>query len=172
MDRSVSAAPAKSPPGKPGAAAPEAPPPKKSKKLMFIVLTLVAIVAAGGGAAFWFLKPSAPASAKPAGPARYIALEPAFVVNLADEGGARYLQADVQLQTRDADTAAAVALHTPIIRNKLLLLFGQQTSQQLTGRNGKEQLQAQALAEVKKTLRAQHAANQVEALLFTSIVIQ
>ena len=64
-----------------------------------------------------------------------------------------------------ADTAAAVALHTPIIRNKLLLLFGQQTSQQLIGRNGKEQLQALALAEVKKTLKAQHAANQVDALL-------
>ncbi len=172
MDRPVPAAPAKSPPGKPGAAAPEAPPPKKSKKLLFIILSLVAVIAAGGGAASWFLKPSSPASAKPTGPAQYIALEPAFVVNLADEGGARYLQADVQLQTRDADTAAAVALHTPIIRNKLLLLFGQQTSQQLTGRNGKEQLQAQALAEVKKTLKAQHAANQVDALLFTSIVIQ
>ena len=136
MDRSVSAAPAKSPPGKPGAAAPEAPPPKKSKKLMFIVLTLVAIVAAGGGAARRLLELSAPAPAPPAGPAPYNALAPGFG------------------------------------RNKLLLLFGQQTSQQLTGRNGKEQLQAQALAEVKKTLRAQHAANQVEALLFTSIVIQ
>jgi flagellar FliL protein len=175
MDRSVPAAPAKTPPGKPGAVAPEAPPPKKprlSKKLLFILLSLVAVIAAGGGAAFWLLKPSSPATAKPAGPAQYIALEPAFVVNLADDGAARYLQADVQLQTRDADTAAAVALHTPIIRNKLLLLFGQQTSQQLVGRNGKEQLQAQALAEVKNTLRAQHAASQVDALLFTSIVIQ
>lgn len=168
------AAPAKTPPGKPGAVAPEAPPPKKprlSKKLLFILLSLVAVIAAGGGAAFWLLKPSSPATAKPAGPAQYIALEPAFVVNLADDGAARYLQADVQLQTRDADTAAAVALHTPIIRNKLLL-FGQQTSQQLVGRKSKEQLQAQALAEVKNTLRAQHAASQVDALLFTSIVIQ
>lgn len=172
MDRSVPAAPAKSPNSKPGTATPEAPPKKKSKKLLFIILALVAVIAGGAAAAFWFLKPSAPAAAKPLGPAQYVALEPAFVVNLADEGGARYLQADVQLQIRDADTATAVALHTPIIRNKLLLLFGQQTSQQLTGRNGKEQLQAQALAEVKKTLKAQHAANQIDALLFTSIVIQ
>lgn len=172
MDRSVPAAPAKSPNSKPGTATPEAPPKKKSKKLLFIILALVAVIAGGAAAAFWFLKPSAPAAAKPLGPAQYVALEPVFVVNLADEGGARYLQADVQLQIRDADTATAVALHTPIIRNKLLLLFGQQTSQQLTGRNGKEQLQAQALAEVKKTLKAQHAANQIDALLFTSIVIQ
>ena len=171
MDRSVPAAPSRTPNAKPVAVA--EPPKKKPKKLLFIILALVAIIGAGGAAAFWFLKPaSAPAAGKPAGPAQYIALEPAFVVNLADEGGGRYLQADVQLQTRDSDTASAVALHTPIIRNKLLLLFGQQTSQELTGRNGKEQLQAQALAEVKKTLKAQHAANQVDALLFTSIVIQ
>lgn len=139
---------------------------------MLILLALLVIVGGGAGAAFWFLKPSKPASAKPLPPPQYIALEPAFVVNLADTDGVRYLQADVQLQTRDADTAAAVSLHTPIIRNRLLLLFGQQTSQELTGRNGKEQLQAQALAEVRKTLKAQHAASQVDALLFTSIVIQ
>ena len=54
----------------------------------------------------------------------------------------------------------------------LLLLFGQQTSEQLNGRNGKERLQSLALAEVKNILKAQHAANQVDALLFTSIVIQ
>ncbi len=105
-------------------------------------------------------------------PAQYIALEPAFIVNLADTDGVRYLQADVQLQTRDPDTVAAIGLHTPIIRNRLLLLFGQQTSQQLTGRTGKERLQAQALAEVRAVLKAQHAANKVDALLFTSVVIQ
>ena len=139
---------------------------------MLWIVIAVLVVAAGAGGAFWFLKPHQPAAAKPLGPPQYIALDPAFVVNLADTDGVRYLQADVQLQTRDADTAAAIALHAPIIRNRLLLLFGQQTSQQLNGRNGKEHLQAQAQAEVKNTLKAQHAANQVDALLFTSIVIQ
>ncbi len=136
------------------------------------VIVVVLLLAVAGGAAFWFLNPAKPAGAKPLAQARYLALDPPFVVNLADADGARYLQVDVQLQVRDPDTAAAVALHTPIIRNKLLLLFGQQTSQQLIGRNGKERLQAQALTEVKNTLKAQHAPNQVDALLFTSIVIQ
>lgn len=171
MDRPVPAAPAKSAPSAKGSA--EQPPKKASgKKLLVIALVLLVILGGGAGAAFWFLKPSHPVAAKPLAPPQYIALDPAFVVNLADEGGAKYLQADVQLQTRDPDTAAAIALHAPIIRNRLLLLFGQQTSAQLTGRNGKETLQAQALSEVRKTLQAQHAANQVDALLFTSIVIQ
>lgn len=168
MDHPVPAAPAKP---APVTAAAAGAPKKKSRKLLWIVIAVL-VVAAGAGGAFWFLKPHQPAAAKPLGPPQYIALDPAFVVNLADTDGVRYLQADVQLQTRDADTAAAIALHAPIIRNRLLLLFGQQTSQQLNGRNGKEHLQAQAQAEVKNILKAQHAANQVDALLFTSIVIQ
>lgn len=171
MDRTVSAAPAKpakpTQPAAPGAA--PAAPPRKSRKLLWI--TLAVLLLAGGGAAFWLMKPSH-AESKPLGPPQYIALEPAFIVNLADPGAVRYLQADVQLLTRDPDTAAAISLHTPIIRNRLLLLFGQQTSQQLTGRSGKERLQAQALAEVRAVLKAQHAAAKVDALLFTSVVIQ
>lgn len=172
MDRHVAAAPAKNAKNAKSEPSAETAPAKKSGMLKWIVIALVVAIAGGGGAAFMLLRHDAPASAKPLGPAQYIALDPAFVVNLADAGSTRFLQVDVQLQTRDADTAAAIKLHAPIIRNKLLLLFGQQTSSQLTGRGGKEKLQAQALAEVKSTLKAQHAADQVDALLFTSIVIQ
>ncbi|MFN7184037.1 MAG: flagellar basal body-associated protein FliL [Thermomonas haemolytica] len=155
----------------PATAAPAAnPPPKKSGKLLWIILILVVLVG-GGGAGFFFMRP-AHSGPKPLPPAQYIAMDPAFVVNLADADTVKYLQADVQLQTRDADTAAAIALHTPLIRNRLLLLFGQQTSQQLAGRAGKERLQAQALNEVRSVLKAQHAADKVDALLFTSVVIQ
>lgn len=156
----------------PATAAPAAnPPPKKSGKLLWIILILVVLAGGGGGAAFFFMKP-AHSGPKPLPPAQYIAMDPAFVVNLADADTVKYLQADVQLQTRDPETAAAIALHTPLIRNRLLLLFGQQTSQQLVGRAGKERLQAQALNEVRSVLKAQHAADKVDALLFTSVVIQ
>lgn len=156
----------------PATAAPAAnPPPKKSGKLLWIILILVVLAGGGGGAAFLLMKP-AHSGPKPLPPAQYIAMDPAFVVNLADADTVKYLQADVQLQTRDPETAAAIALHTPLIRNRLLLLFGQQTSQQLVGRAGKERLQAQALNEVRSVLKAQHAADKVDALLFTSVVIQ
>lgn len=173
MECHVAAAPPKS--AKPAqSAAPvavaDAPPARKSRKLLWLIL--IAVLLGGGGAAAFFLLRPGHAEPKVLPPAQYIALEPAFIVNLADTDGVRYLQADVQLQTRDPDTVAAIGLHTPIIRNRLLLLFGQQTSQQLTGRTGKERLQAQALAEVRTVLKAQHAANKVDALLFTSVVIQ
>ncbi|WP_240125300.1 flagellar basal body-associated FliL family protein [Thermomonas alba] len=138
------------------------------------MLILAVVAGAGGGTAFVMLRQPAEhaQAAKPLGPPQYIAMDPAFVVNLADADSVKYLQADVQLQTRDPETAAAIALHTPLIRNRLLLLFGQQTSQQLTGRAGKERLQAQALNEVRSVLKSQHAPDKVDALLFTSVVIQ
>lgn len=135
---------------------------------------LVLMLLGGGGGAFWFLHGRAKAQAAPEvqAPPQYIALDPAFVVNLADTDAVRYLQADVQLLTRDKATAEAVELHRPSIRNRLLLLFGQQSSQQLNGRSGKERLQQSALTEVRAVLKAQGAADKVDALLFTSLVTQ
>ena len=160
------------PASKPAKAEEAAAPAKKSGKLKIIIIALLVLLLAGGGAAFFLMQPSTPAGPKPLAPPQYIALEPSFVVNLADPNAVHYLQADIQLQTRDPETAAAITLHMPIIRNKLLLMFGQQTSEQLNGRNGKEQLQKQALTEVRKVLKEQHAADKVDALLFTSVVIQ
>ena len=94
------------------------------------------------------------------------------MVNLADTDAVRYLQADVQIMTRDAATATALEVHTPAIRNRLLLLFGQQTAAQLVQRSGKERLQEKARAEVVAVLRAESAASKVEAVLFTSLVTQ
>ena len=93
-------------------------------------------------------------------------------VNLTDEESVRYLQADLQLMTRDADTLAAFTRHAPAIRNRLLLLFGQQSATQLAQRSGKERLQEAALAEVRRLLKSEGAADKVEAVIFTSLVTQ
>ncbi|MDG2519787.1 flagellar basal body-associated FliL family protein [Lysobacter soli] len=161
-------------------AAQAAPPAPKSNNLaLWILIALLAIGLAGAGA-FWFLQGrgggEAHAADKPESaatqPARYYALEPAFVVNLADTSSVRYLQADVQVMTRDEATGAALELHTPAIRNRLLLLFGQQTAAQLAQRSAKERLQQQALAEVRNVLKAERAPDKVEAVFFTSLVTQ
>jgi flagellar FliL protein len=162
------AAPAISVPGAPKAG-------KRSRAWLWIVV-LVLLAAAGGGGWWWAERQHAapaPAVAKPARqPAQYYALEPAFVVNLADESVVRYLQADVQLMTRDAATLTAVEAHAPAIRNRLLLLFGQQTAARLAQRSAKERLQEKALAEVRQALKAEAAPDRIEAVLFTSLVTQ
>ena len=150
---------------------------KKSRTGLWIVLTVV-VLGAGGGGAWWWQGQQAAAHAanKPAkpqrAPAQYYALEPAFVVNLVDTDAVRYLQADVQLVTRDAETRTAIETHAPAIRNHLLLLFGQQSVAQLSQRSGKERLQAAALTEVRQVLKHEAAPDKVEAVIFTSLVTQ
>lgn len=152
---------------------------KGSRKLLWIVMAVVVLGGGGGGGWWWWQHQQAVAHAaskvavaKVRAQAQYYALEPAFVVNLTDEESVRYLQADLQLMTRDDATLAAFATHAPAIRNRLLLLFGQQSAQQIAQRSGKERLQEAALAEVRKLLKGEGAPDKVEAVIFTSLVTQ
>ena len=160
------------------AVAKSAPKKKKSRKLLWIIVAVLFMGAGGGGGWWWWQGQQASAAAahkKTAperAPAQYFALEPAFVVNLTDADAVRYLQADVQLVTRDAETVKAFETHAPAIRNRLLLLFGQQSAAQLAQRSGKERLQTTATNEVRQVLKKEGAANKVEAVIFTSLVTQ
>jgi len=147
--------------------------------LIVITLLLLALGSAGTG---WYLSARpAPDSAdamsvKPIlpAPALYYALDPAFVVNLNNSifEGPRYLQAEVQLMTRDALVHAALAQHAPALRARLLLLFDQLSAEDIATREGKERLQQQALAEVRHLIQTETGSEAVEALLFTSFVTQ
>ncbi len=152
---------------------------RPKRKWPWIVAACVLLGAAGGGLAWWKWQASiahADAAEKKVPAARaaaqYYALEPAFVVNLVDDDTVRYLQADVQLVTRDPATLAAIGANAPAIRNRLLLLFGQQSSAQLGQRSGKERLQEAARAEVRQVLKGEGAADKIEAVIFTSLVTQ
>lgn len=160
--------------------------------LIPVLLSVVAAVLAGGGVAFFLSSkatPAEPSAEVPAeaaaapppaplapiphmAPAQYFALEPAFVVNLADPGGDRYLQVEVQLMSRVPKMEEVLKLHMPVIRNRLLLLFSQQTADGVRSREAKEALQAEALKEVQLVLTQATGAPGVEALYFTSFVTQ
>lgn len=149
------------------------------RKLPLILVAVVVLAGAAAGGWWWWqgrAQPDAGAEAEAAKPrrlpAQYIAIEPSFVVNLADVDASRYLQADVQVVTRDPATLQALDAHLPSVRNRLLLLFGQQQAQQLTQRAGKERLQEAARDEVRALLRAEGAPDKVEAVIFTSLVTQ
>lgn len=182
----ASAAPTAETAAPPAAAAP------KSRKGLLIGVAVAVLAAAGGGGYFMFGKPKADAAhgaaasgehgapsghgegepASAAGAANYLALDPAFVVNLEDPEAPRYLQADVQVMSRDAAALETVKAHLPRIRNSLLMLFGQQKPADLATRAGKEKLLAAALAEIQKVMQAETGKPVVEAAYFTSFVMQ
>jgi flagellar FliL protein len=162
---------------------------KKGKPIVLVLIVLIVGLAAGGGGAYFMVGGKAkPADAEHSDahddadeedgdsghskPAQYLALEPAFVVNLADEGGTRYLQAEVQVMTRKPAVLENVKTHTPAIRNALLMLFAQKTQADLRNKEGREQLQAAALEEVNRVLKEETGKGGVEAIFFMSFVTQ
>jgi flagellar protein FliL len=166
------------------------PAPKRKGSLVKIIVILLIVVAIGGGAAwFFFMRPAAAHEGTAGSPgtaeghegtnaqagaqqAQYLALDPAFVVNLADEDAQHYLQADIQVMARSAEVLEAVKTHTPRIRNNLLLLFSEQKTTDVRDRAGRERLQAAALHEVQEVIKAETGKPGVEALYFTSFVTQ
>ncbi|WP_019397608.1 flagellar basal body-associated protein FliL [Pseudoxanthomonas sp. GW2] len=148
-----------------------------------LVITLVAVLVACGAGGGWYwssqrakaAEQAAAEAAKPRlpAPAQYLALEPPFVVNLnGGIEGPKYLQVEIQLMTRDNNELAELERHAPAIRARLLMLLAQQTAEGIADRAGKEALQAEALAEVRKLMRAETGKPCAEALLFTSFVTQ
>jgi flagellar FliL protein len=116
----------------------------------------------------------APADADktPPKPAIYLEFNPAFTVNLSDTEAMRFLQITVEVMARDQLVIDAVKEHMPRIRNALMLLFGQQKASDIATREAKEALQQKALDEVVNALKAENSPSAVEAVYFTSLVIQ
>ena len=105
-------------------------------------------------------------------PAVYLALDPAFVVNFEDQGVVRFLQITAEVGTHDPLVLDAVKLHMPIIRNDLVMLFSNLNLANVTTREGKEKLRADALLEVQKVLQEQTGEPGIENIYFTSFVMQ
>jgi flagellar FliL protein len=167
----------------------EAPAPKKKGALLMILVAVVAL-AIGGGAAFFLVggksdqteaaekdgkegEKGKKAEAEHKEPAQYVKLDPPFVVNFEAKGLMRFLQVTVEVMTRDPETVELIKKNDPMIRNDLIMLFGNQKYETISTREGKEQLRGDALKVVQKVIGEEGGkAEKVEQLFFTSFVMQ
>ena len=162
------------------AAAGDAAPKKGKGKTLLIVIVLAVVLLAGGGAAAFFLlgshgkdKKAEAKKEEPAAPALYVALDPPFVVNFEAEQQVRFLQVTAQLMTRDPKIAELLKANDPVVRNDLLLLFGNQKYTVISTREGKESLRKETLDAVRKIVKTAGGKPEgVEAVYFTSFVMQ
>ncbi len=155
---------------------------KSSKKLLIIIAA--AVVVLGGGAGAWFAFAGSEGDAKATAeaekaaheaklPAQFVALDPPFVVNFGPGSSSRFLQIAVQLMTRDPHLVEFLDHNIPIIRNDLLLLFGNKQVEEVSTNQGKEALRSAALAAVRKIIAAEgEKADALENVYFTSFVMQ
>ena len=114
------------------------------------------------------------ADAKPAQtqPEYFLPLDPAFVVNFRDDDAMRYLQVGVTLMAHDQAALDTVKSVDPVVRNALVMLFSRQDYTILSDPSGKQKLQADALEAVRKIVAARTGKPGIDALYFTSFVMQ
>jgi len=157
----------------------EAAPAKGGKKRLIIGVILLLVLGGGGFAAFKLMggkadpkKKEAPAKHEQL-PARYVTLDPPFVVNFEAESTVRFLQITIGIMTRDPEIERLIKENDPRIRNDLLLILGNQNYQTVSKLEGKEELRTRCLDAVRAVVKdSGGASDKVEALYFTSFVMQ
>ena len=141
------------------------------------------MIAAGAGVAVpMFLNKDEPAAAEEAAPeaeemmgkdAIYEGIHPPLLVNFLDERGkGRFLQMSLEVMTRDEAVIEAIKTHNAVIRNNLILLYGDVKLSDVNTREGKTQMLAQALSEINMILKEQTGNEGIEAVYFTNLVVQ
>ncbi len=102
----------------------------------------------------------------------YVDLKPAFTVNLDPEDKVGFLQVSIQVLTYDDVVAADLDKHKPLIRNNLVVLFGQQKSIDLRAPEGKLKLQKSALETIQNVITQYGSGGEVDNVFFTTFVMQ
>ncbi len=152
------------------------------KMIMFggVAVVLLAIGVFAGPAIMNMISPpeeveeAADAAAEPSNdPALYTSLHPPLVVNFKDAmGDSHFMQITMEVMARDQEVINSVREHVAVIRNSLILLFSGANYEEVTTREGKEQMLADGLAEIQGVMTEITGESGVEAVYFTSLVIQ
>ncbi|MDJ0904440.1 MAG: flagellar basal body-associated FliL family protein [Woeseiaceae bacterium] len=107
------------------------------------------------------------------GPAIYQSLHPPLVVNFKDSlGDSHYMQITMEVMSRDQDVINTVRDNIPMIRNALILLYSGAVYDEVTTREGKQDMLADGLAEIRSVMAETTDEELIEAVYFTSLVIQ
>lgn len=155
------------------------------KKKLIIIIGVVLLVVIATGAALYFTgviggnKHEADESADKGEAARelpakalYIKLSPEFTVNFENPTVANYLQMDIQVMSREQDVLTAIETHMPVIRNNIILLLSSQKYEEISTPAGKEKLRAEVLKTIQDVMQAEIGKPGVEAVYFTSFIMQ
>lgn len=104
----------------------------------------------------------------------YIGMTPPFVGNYALDGGPKLhvYKADIALKVTGTEAEAAVKRQDPLLRNQLVALFAQQTSDSMSNVEGKEKLRQEALKQLQQVMNDEEGKPIVEDLLFNNLIVQ
>jgi flagellar FliL protein len=131
-------------------------PPKSGRRIWLFALIAILLLGGGGAGVYWLKGQAAPAGEQEeeeeaAGPS-FVAPFEAFVVNLADAGGARFLRVTLSLVVSDHESQES--LQEPVtrtrVRSAILELLAQQSSDVLVTPEGKTALKRSIAEHARK----------------------
>ncbi|MGE8097785.1 flagellar basal body-associated protein FliL [Pseudomonas fluorescens] len=104
----------------------------------------------------------------------YISLTPPFVGNYGLDGTPKLkvYKADVALRVSGDEAVKAVKANEPLIRNQLVALFSQQTTEAMNNVEAKEKLRQEALKQTQQVMNDETGKPMVDDLLFNNLIIQ
>jgi flagellar FliL protein len=154
---------------------------KKSKLKLIIIILILLLILGGGGAAgyFFFIKGSDDAVAeggkadKTKKVAKTSEIGPlysfdAFIVNLADPGGNRYLKVSMQVELSDEKLAEELEKRKPQVRDIILTVLSSKTYAEISTAQGKLALKQEIIRRVNLILTTGNIVN----LYFMEFVAQ
>jgi flagellar FliL protein len=112
----------------------------------------------------------APSPAK----AIYFAIEEPFTINFLSQSNqkSRYLQIKVTLMAHDQASINSAELNLPMLQDALRTLFSGQTYEAVSSVEGRKALQSASLDTVKSILKQETGKSNLDAVYFTSFVLQ
>jgi flagellar FliL protein len=152
---------------------------KKSPLILFIIIGAVLVLLSVGGTFFVLSsmkddgeEETVVEEVEETPKALYYAINPKFQTNYQVNGRQRLFQLAISLVTREQDVVDALALHSPSIKSKLLILLSGQDFKALQTPDGREALREQCLEAVREILTTEIGKPGVEKVLFTDFVVQ
>jgi len=110
----------------------------------------------------------------PAPSAVYYAIPEPFTINFLNQSNqkAHFLQVKVTLMSHDQTMIDQAELNLPMLQDELTTLFSDQTLDTVSTVKGRKALQASALATLKAILKEETGKDDLEAVYFTSFILQ
>jgi len=142
---------------------------KTNLKWIIIILVIVTLVGAGAAAGFYFFMGKDVKKPQAALPV-VLTIWPmeAFIVNIADTNGERYLKLVIQLEVSDRSIIPELEQLKPKLRDSILDLLTPKTYKDLMDLSGKQRLREDIAGRINNTL----SKGKVTKVYFTDFVIQ
>lgn len=161
---------------------------KKNRMKLIIIVAAAVVLLGGGGGAYFYMKSKAAAEAEAAAadggkdggkdekkkeekkPVPFFVEFEAFTVNLKEAD--RFLQIKLTFQVKTAENAEQLKDLMPIVRSAVIPVLSSQESAAIVTKEGKEKMCADVVAAANASLAQTAAADAIDAVLITHMIIQ